>query len=605
MALHVWLPLLGDLTNNGIGNPTLSVDNATVDNSGKLGKCYNFNGSTSCINITYSEIPNILNGDFSICMWIYNNDNGGRSILFGSYALTGGFFNLEKQTNNKIRFYWNGSPDYNPGNAVLTTSAWTHLIITRKDTLISIYINGVLTDQGTYTLSTVPSTNVNYRLGRDSRSDATAFNGKMNDFRLYSHALSPKEIEILSRGLVVHYPMTGGGRSGDNLVVGTQRNQYSNDLTLDNDRKSGMLSAGSGGNGVFSITEEDVPVGIYSYNVTNNTSGNRDYQQGGIPFISGKQYTASWWAKGNGACLFRSWNRTRGAEVIRDTYTLTSNWKYYTRTFTATQAMQDDCCTFHLGVTGNASIKIAGMKLEEGSHATPWIPNSADTAYTTMGYNDNTEYDTSGYLHDGTTSGVSYSSDSARYSVSTVFDANADTVTIPSAFSVSQTMRELSVSIWFKSNTLNSTSPNFFSLGENAFIRARTSNGQSIWCYYRTSTETTAVNMRSYTFACKNILDNNWHHLVCTFKDGISKCYIDGSIIGTNDNTSDGLYLMCSSTAWHLAGYAANSENFIGSLSDFRLYATALSATQVAELYNTSASISNNGILLGYELVEQ
>jgi len=38
--------------------------------------------------------------------------------------------------------------------------------------------------------------------------------------------------------------------------------------------------------------------------------------------------------------------------------------------------------------------------------------------------------------------------------------------------------------------------------------------------------------------------------------------------------------------------------------SDFRIYATALTATQVAELYNTSMSIDSSGNIHARELVE-
>ena len=43
---------------------------------------------------------------------------------------------------------------------------------------------------------------------------------------------------------------------------------------------------------------------------------------------------------------------------------------------------------------------------------------------------------------------------------------------------------------------------------------------------------------------------------------------------------------------------------FKGHLSDFRIYATALSAEDIKELYNTSAYVSDNGTLLTYSVEE-
>lgn len=172
-----------------------------------------------------------------------------------------------------------------------------------------------------------------------------------------------------------------GYNIGENILMGTHRKEYSTTANTVHDRDLGLLSGGSGGNGKFSIIEEDVPVGVYSYNITNNTSGNRDFQQGGIPFEVGQKYTCSFWAKGSGTCLYRSWNRTTGKAVFSKTWTLTSDWEYYTHTFTATQAQQDNDCTFHLGVSGSSSIKICGMKLEKGEIATPWNLNSNDWGF--------------------------------------------------------------------------------------------------------------------------------------------------------------------------------------------------------------------------------
>lgn len=45
MSLQVWLPLDGDLYNQGLTEAILDNHNATIDNNGKIGKCYSFNGS--------------------------------------------------------------------------------------------------------------------------------------------------------------------------------------------------------------------------------------------------------------------------------------------------------------------------------------------------------------------------------------------------------------------------------------------------------------------------------------------------------------------------------------------------------------------------------
>lgn len=173
-----------------------------------------------------------------------------------------------------------------------------------------------------------------------------------------------------------------GDQIGKNLIHGTHLNEYYDRPASSSGAPTNILCGGSGGNGTFSITiDYNLPVGIYSYNVLNNTSGNRDFQQGEIPYISGNIYTASWWAKGNGTCLFRSWNITKSSQAIGKTFTLTSNWTFYYHTFTATDTMETDNCAFNLGVTGDSNIYICGMKLELGDRPTPWIPHEDDWGY--------------------------------------------------------------------------------------------------------------------------------------------------------------------------------------------------------------------------------
>jgi hypothetical protein len=49
---------------------------------------------------------------------------------------------------------------------------------------------------------------------------------------------------------------------------------------------------------------------------------------------------------------------------------------------------------------------------------------------------------------------------------------------------------------------------------------------------------------------------------------------------------------------------STSSDGFVGYLNDFRAYATALSAEDIAELYHTAASIDSQGNLFCGEVVE-
>ena len=175
-----------------------------------------------------------------------------------------------------------------------------------------------------------------------------------------------------------------GESIGENILTGTGINSYkSGDAAHVNTNAASTWAGASGGNGVFTVVEDfSVPVGMYSWNITDNTSGNRDYQQGQQPFIANTTYTASWWAKGDGISMLRVWNATDGKAMFTYKVHLTETWDYYTYTFTATEEYESDSCSFLLGCTGIANISICGMKLEKGSTPTPWTPNPNDAIYT-------------------------------------------------------------------------------------------------------------------------------------------------------------------------------------------------------------------------------
>lgn len=201
-------------SNHGVRTSTL----ACSYNTARYSTSTWFDG-TSYISITSNSLPVVLNSDFTVSVWIYNSDASDRSVIFGNYGLTGSFFNIEKTNAEKVRFYWNGSPDLTFSNSVLTANAFTHLAITRSGNTVKCYINGTLKDTSTTTLSgTIPTTATTFRIGSDSRTGSTVFKGRMSDFRLYATALSADEIlrlynvggSVCKNGAMIGYEMMEG-----------------------------------------------------------------------------------------------------------------------------------------------------------------------------------------------------------------------------------------------------------------------------------------------------------------------------------------------------------------------------------------------------------
>ena len=68
MSLQVWLPLNGNLNNQGLSDIKITNNGATIDNAGKIGKCYYFNAS-SYLNETSYNWSTFNTSEFSLCCW--------------------------------------------------------------------------------------------------------------------------------------------------------------------------------------------------------------------------------------------------------------------------------------------------------------------------------------------------------------------------------------------------------------------------------------------------------------------------------------------------------------------------------------------------------
>ena len=79
--------------------------------------------------------------------------------------------------------------------------------------------------------------------------------------------------------------------------------------------------------------------------------------------------------------------------------------------------------------------------------------------------------------------------------------------------------------------------------------------------------------------------------------------YIDGVL---QENRSDINNYWSYSDSMLEIGNRSNGTSYPwkGQISDFRVYATALSAEDIKELYNTSAYVLDNGTLLTYSVEE-
>lgn len=403
----------------------------------------------------------------------------------------------------------------------------------------------------------------------------------------------------LSQGLILHYCLSNNGWGQENqfknsnFTNGTNSWYGVNSSAIRVETIDGHL-CGTGTKGT-------------SNNIIGQTSNSYNYEGGTTIDISlsAKIYvtetgtfTAGNWIR---TTQISGWQDMSGTRIWNTSNNLSVGWNYISTTLkNATNQYTGNIVTA-FGFTGT-TFWITDVKLEIGDHSTPWCPNKNDALYSSMGMNDGIEYDTSGFGNNGTRVGdFSWSTDTPRYLASTIFDTDVSKY-IKDVYAIKGlTMGEITVSLWFNtsssSESVSGDGENFFSLAYNSGLRARIpkNSTNTIWLYDGTS----------YTFTSNtSFVDGKWHLLVITFDNGIYKCFIDGIQIDSNKTKSTSTITFADNEYYRIATSQIGGEHFVGKISDFRIYATALSADDILSLYQTSAYIDSQGNTFASSYVE-
>jgi hypothetical protein len=283
-----------------------------------------------------------------------------------------------------------------------------------------------------------------------------------------------------------------------------------------------------------------------------------------------------------------------------DPITLSTVWQRHTCQITSTSTVSNGTLSFQLDVA-NITVYITQIKLELGSKATPYTPGVGDSHYGSMGYNSTTVYDSSGYNYHGVSISTTTSSDSAKYSSSIVFDGTNSYLEFNNlSFMPTILPLEWSFSFWIYNQDSGNRSVIFSNYklgtaGSASFGFEKTASELLRIAYVDGAFDKTIPNSTMTVNAWTHfVITKTTEHLVTVYRNGVQ---ID-SYTNSNCASNGVVYRMGSDKR-------TDDTRFEGKLSDFRIYSTALTAADVLELYQTSASIDNNGDLYAYELKEE
>jgi len=209
--LMAYYPFSGNAGDSS-GNKLRGIVNGatlSIDRFGRANNAYAFNGKNSNIFINNSFFD-IGSSEYSISMW-YNlnqflNTNNGNS----SHVL----FNTSPHNGLALAINWGNSGKYsfsvgNPlvgwnylfnvsSNANAVVSNWKFVTLNKVGNIFSLYIDGVL-DRSISSPSSIINYLCKFYIGStDPLASGEVFNGRLDDVRIYSRALTQTEITYLA-----------------------------------------------------------------------------------------------------------------------------------------------------------------------------------------------------------------------------------------------------------------------------------------------------------------------------------------------------------------------------------------------------------------------
>lgn len=594
MSLQVWLPLDGDLRNQGLdGSAVLSNPSATWGTGKIAAKAYLTNTGTN--EATFQNLIGVK--EFSIAYWLkidssltynayqdfwqvyYTNKTGTGPIRDEHTNVAGGHQLLVyKETNvgSNTNGYWGCS--VNGANNV-----WVHIVLTKDATQTKTYCDGVLkqTQNNTVYESSTGALTGKIRIG------LATCGAYLNDFRIYDHCLSYKEVSELAKGLILHYRLS---KPLPNLLKNS---------TFNNTQNWG----GVNGSSISTIVYDEKKC----LTGTKGTSNNLFCQTTNINYTAGTiqkyKFSALIYSPASATIQANIWINSGGWKSIGNVSfdngtSLNEGWNYVTATITANNSSYSGQIIFSLGTSGT-TIYLTYPKIEEGEKITNFIPNESDTLYSALGYNSDIELDCApaGNQNDGTIVGtITAAADSPRYESSYQF-VNSDGAIKIGNLSTICPEKIFTFNIWFKKETGKWSSKNWETIlgGPSGFeLEGRVGTTPYIHPYSWGGGSTSTANSYSIAYTL-----DEWHMLTMIRTTSDTKFYLDGEwkVTGSAGNIPSGDYFIGS---WR----DTTSQNFRGYISDARLYCTALSAEDIKELYDTAAQVDKDGNVYAYEFKE-
>lgn len=617
MALRVWLPLNGSLENKGCSD--LKVANiqsgVTIDNNGKIGKCYTNSGTT----ISTVTPISISSKSFSMSAWVKLNTRRNNWCRAFGVAGDGTYAGLacEHTNGSNIGFHFYKTIDETNTNifdvypTTQVVDEWVHWTMCYDGIKYYIYKNGIL-----LTSNNVNKSNIDFNMNKLYLFGGTSGNSSqcsLNDVRIYDHCLSPLEVKEISQGLILHYKLNNSSITNFSEIGNLIPNYKEMQLGTANVETGTWRIAGSSNMTRTRVQINDSPVGTcYCFQNVGIQTAN-DGSCYGIDnttyFEPNTEYRISMFARIiSGTEGYAGYNIYNISEELGGSYTKID------KNYRVTPLSADGSwtyCWYHFKTNSTATRNIyIGITTGETSVTTQMCLVRIDKwndGMDTTKIIDSSGYENDGCLVNGTNETVGINN--GRYQVctsllGTTVDSTSNTITGAQYLYVPLKMpawTAITVAWW----------GNNIAYGRGGIFETTGTTG-NIW--EGSDYNTTAIANWDSTFGIFNgstrvnifnnfIKDSTWHHHAITF-DGINVRYYCDSIL-KQTSALTGTLPAITGFKMGLGKAGGVYRQIKQKLNDLRIYVTALSADDIATLYHTPAQIDNLGGIHGFEFVEK
>lgn len=590
MSLQVWLPLNGNIENQGICD-TISISSGTPQyTTGKIGQGISLNQ-----RVSLTGLPKL--NKFSIIFWAkVDSCKVNWSDLIGftskqSDDSSAAEFRFEATIDSRACSWHNNSPyaiSTNSRILIQNYSEWHHVGVVYNGEKIYSYIDGNLTytDTGLGGYLTT-----NFHIGETGN-----IVGAMSDLRIYDTTLSKNEIKNIYNTCILHYSFNDGFINDNLIVEGNNINSW----TTEGCTKAEFL-------------DEDLGKCL---KITSSSANGRVYRTvNDVWTTKGETFTVSFWAKSseNGVTI----DASRSISDFSQKFSLITEWRRYVGHITTTNISSTGTLSIRINTSGK-TIYITDIKLERGKINTNWSPNVSDSLYEQLEFDSTTVFDESGYKFDGIQSKeLPLSSDSAL-GIKSLDLTGTDYESYIRVPNYPQFEKDFTWNAWVKQNdkALPKTLQTVLSQGRD-YVGNTTSGAD---CGFNIFISNGIPEIRYGNWAeSKNgnrlltsntTIDNEWHMITASInKDGIGKIYIDGELKNTALNETTCSYSQANGNlVIGKMSYQYSSTNqffpFNGLIDDIKLFAHTLSDEDIEKMYNVKMTLDKGKNLETNNLIE-